>query len=1082
VVVGTASIGEPLAPGLAGRHQITEEQALQGWARPGARAVVLATVGGDETKAVAFAYDKGDAMPGGLEAVHRRGAFLAYGDANGQLNAEGWRLFEMVAKGVVEGGRWTESPSSVGLWFLQDGKPTRSLSAQEYRDWVNDQISDSVYKRLRNLGAIFGSIGVGGIIVLLFGLYANVQSFVTEKLKKDKEEIVDQTNRFATAEIDKQGNSLKTELERRTASAMAEMLFSKNSEMKNAIEKHLKERGAEKFQELLGEEGYQKDIVSKLNALIDENGTLTEKLFQQYDDPRTTGKKRRMALQLAYLYAEKEKHKVALRERIKNAILNFDEHEGVRTAALEIYEPYGQEEKDRKELETIVAKFAKVPLSLAMTQSFGTFISTFSDSEEHVEFLLNWLIRENKVPTVSFNPDSKDMNKGKTDEGKRDEGKRVDSLFLSIAGLKAVKKDDPQVLRLLVEYAVDKQDANKRAWGIYGLLLTRDNLQLTAGIETRKELVQKLLARINEIYFPGKVDEQGTFGNKTKNAQDLGPCLTVLLRSEDSGFVASSITAGNSDSVALQELLKRYTERLQLENKTMPKEVAEKLFEVGDLFVGDGCKLAIEHLLLRGVPDEDGSQNQKFLQMFLMKSPDWLPPSKNSFRHEYALRLAIEKDAKSRPPFDGTQKLLETLAMQPKNDHTILVDAIKKALSKYCYGPRTFDDIENMRVVLERHDQAPLVRDVLMPAYEQLQKNVLRRVETAKNWDLALRVYDSLIRHDSTDPEWRNRQGLVYLKRMDRDEAIGDFVKAIELRDSDYRYWENLGLAYRSAKQTKPTIQIKPTIKDYKKAIEYYKKAIEKLDMQENKPTDIGRERARLHKTLGLLHVLIDDEKGATEYTKKAVAGYKIKSDKAGCQVNLGLLFLRKKKWKEAFDNTTHVNQFDQSMPWNWIIRYIAARESDDEKTKDEADGAMNKWLSLHRHNDLATLNLYIEPLLKKHLNVREVIPGRLEGKPYLTTRFGKSITNSHPFTFEAGKKYIIDMESDYRNGDFDSYLILKDPSNESLDENDDSGGDRNARITFTAKITSDKYQVIATSFGGHSQGAYSLIIREADK
>jgi hypothetical protein len=1097
VVVGTASIGEPLAPGLAGRHQMTEEQALQGWARPGARALVLATVGGDETKAVAFAYDKGDTMPCGLEAAHRRGAFLACGDANGQLNAEGWRLFEMVAKGVAEGGRWTETPSPVSLWFLQDGKPTRSLSAQEYRDWVNDQISDSVYKRLRNLGSIFGSIGLGSIVALVLALYANVQNevngVVDKHVKPVKDDLVGLAKQLAaenSTQFEKRGRdferelerrtaglekelqqktaSLEKELERETASAFAELLFNKNTKLKDAVENDLKKRGGEAFGKLLVEDkDYQKEIVSKLSALIDEKGALTEMLLQQYDDRKHTGKKRRMALQLAYLYAEKEKHKVALRERIKNAILDFDEDEAVRTAALEIYEPHGQLDKDREELETIVKKFTKVPLSQAMAQSFGTFVSTFS--EEHGEYLLNWLIGENKVPTVSFKPNPKDINKGKTDQGKRDEGKRVDSLFLSIAGLKAVKKDNPKVLRLLVEYAVDKQDANRRAWGIYGLLLTRDNLQLTAGIETRKKLLQKLLARIGEAYFQGKVDErEETFGSETRNAQDLGPCLTGLLRKEDSGYVALSITASNSDSVALQELVKRYTERLQLENKPMPKEVAEKLYEVGDLFKGDGCKLAIEHLLLRGVSDEDGSQNQEFLQMFLRKAPDWLPRSKEKDpRYAYALRLAIEKDAKSRPAFDGTQKLLDTLGKQPKTDTTEVVGAIKNALYNYSYGSRTLNDLEDIWEVLEGHELAPLAKDLFGPAYEKLRDNLLIRAKRTNDWGLGLAVYGSLIKHDPKNPEWRYQRGLVFLERLgSAEEGIADFLAAIKLRDSDYNYSEKLGLARRSVKQ-------------FKLAIEDYKKAIEKLDMQGKKLNNTEQVRARLYKTLGLLHVLIDDEEGATEYTKKAVAGYKINSEKAGCQENLGLLFLRKKKWKEAFDNTTHVNELDQSMPWNWIIRYIAAKESDDEKTKAEADGAKKKWLALHRHNDLATLNLYIGPLLETHLNVREVISGRLDGKPNLATRFG--ITKSHKFKFEVGKKYIIDMESDFRKGGIDSYLILKGPSNDVIAEDDDSGGDRNARITFPAK-TSGVYQVIATSFGGQSQGAYALVIREADK
>jgi hypothetical protein len=74
----------------------------------------------------------------------------------------------------------------------------------------------------------------------------------------------------------------------------------------------------------------------------------------------------------------------------------------------------------------------------------------------------------------------------------------------------------------------------------------------------------------------------------------------------------------------------------------------------------------------------------------------------------------------------------------------------------------------------------------------------------------------------------------------------------------------------------------------------------------------------------------------------------------------------------------------------------------------------------------------------------------------------------------EAGKDYIIDLEG----RGFDAYLRLEHLNGVSIAEDDDSGGDLNSRIRFTATETAS-YVVVATSLGG-GVGGFTLIVRES--
>lgn len=79
-------------------------------------------------------------------------------------------------------------------------------------------------------------------------------------------------------------------------------------------------------------------------------------------------------------------------------------------------------------------------------------------------------------------------------------------------------------------------------------------------------------------------------------------------------------------------------------------------------------------------------------------------------------------------------------------------------------------------------------------------------------------------------------------------------------------------------------------------------------------------------------------------------------------------------------------------------------------------------------------------------------------------------------YTFEgtAGQAVAIQLES----ADFDTLLILQDPSGSELESNDDYGGTLNSTIIVTLP-ESGQYTVIASSFSGQG-GTYDLSVRTA--
>jgi predicted Zn finger-like uncharacterized protein len=82
--------------------------------------------------------------------------------------------------------------------------------------------------------------------------------------------------------------------------------------------------------------------------------------------------------------------------------------------------------------------------------------------------------------------------------------------------------------------------------------------------------------------------------------------------------------------------------------------------------------------------------------------------------------------------------------------------------------------------------------------------------------------------------------------------------------------------------------------------------------------------------------------------------------------------------------------------------------------------------------------------------------PRVAEGKPAKT----------YKVKLEAGKEYIIDMKASGKEFGHDPYLILLNPQNKKVAEDDDSGGFPNAQIRYSPSVAGE-YTVQATSFMG---------------
>ena len=1048
--IGPEAIGEPLPAELTGRQPLTDEQAAQGWAKPGPNALVLATVGGDTTKAVAFAFDKGERM-WGLAAPHRRGAFLATGNSRAQLKSTGWQLFDLAVKGVAEGGKWGGHPGAAGLWFLKDGTPTRSLSAGEYRDWAHDQIEKRVWGRVWKL---LSALGVGSLatVVGVFALYWKWDATQHEKTTEDiKARLITDMHNLADA----RGQQIETRLETRfekaessltakTGERMADLLFNPNSHMGAAVQKQLERTGKDKVADLIkNDPAVRNQLLDAARRGLEQNGKTAEQLLELYQDQAKmkNAAKRRQTLRLIYVYAADE-HQEKVRQLIRDTILNLEEEDSVRAAALEIFQPPDNDADARKELTKVLNACDLNGVSADFKRSLGTFITSFSDV--HADAILDWLEQSDKL----FTPTAADLLK-------------------SIAKLKRKDDGNPKVFGHLLTQVISPNKA-KSKWGIIALNSLAEDPGKVAFVpsatKTREEAIDKLLNEINM-----RALTRSDFPVRAPLMSLVGPGLSDK-------YLQKRIGSGpRAASPAVQELLASYAARLKSEKqKAVPRPIVDQLLQVTDLLDGYGTAELMQHALEFGEPEVAHAFLAKLPLLQTAKKPGLLAPE----NPQEVVDAAIESDARSTPPFQGTIKMWQLLPSEEKKEEASSVrENIRRALDTYAVASqRQFEDLANLRKVLDRIGPAgdQDLFGLFARALDRANDHVIRESIASGKWDYALKIYAKLGQVFPRDPEWPFQRGKLSLdKRHQYQEAITEITAAIDLNPPKIKpaYYLTRGMAYRKLQG-----KADDAIADYNAALRLSEQG--GLDDPENR-RERATERATIHKKLALAHILknANDPVSAKRnsdlvkfHIDKAVALYETPKEKADASENLGILYLTMEEWQLAFDNTVDAGNIYSETPWNWIVRYIAASQL---KRKD-AGATYQAWNRMGQPNDLANLYDYIPRLLTEHLGVVRVIDDRLQGNANMRTDFGESIGKAHSLLFKAGKKYVIDMESTV----VDSYLLLQDSKRKIVAEDDDSGGGRNARIEFTADQDGD-YTIIATSFGGQAQGAYALIIRE---
>jgi S1-C subfamily serine protease len=102
-------------------------------------------------------------------------------------------------------------------------------------------------------------------------------------------------------------------------------------------------------------------------------------------------------------------------------------------------------------------------------------------------------------------------------------------------------------------------------------------------------------------------------------------------------------------------------------------------------------------------------------------------------------------------------------------------------------------------------------------------------------------------------------------------------------------------------------------------------------------------------------------------------------------------------------------------------------------------------------------------------------VEGRITGDDPLDRVRAGCRHKVHTFKVTPGARYTIDLEST----DFDAYLRVEASDGKKLAEDDDSGGEYNARVVLRPE-REDTLRIIATTCDPGQRGAYRLIIRKA--
>jgi hypothetical protein len=183
----------------------------------------------------------------------------------------------------------------------------------------------------------------------------------------------------------------------------------------------------------------------------------------------------------------------------------------------------------------------------------------------------------------------------------------------------------------------------------------------------------------------------------------------------------------------------------------------------------------------------------------------------------------------------------------------------------------------------------------------------------------------------------------------------------------------------------------------------------------------------------------------------------------------LGGALLGQKKYAEAepllLAGYTGMKEREKMIPAQYQFRLVAA-----------AKLLVQLYEALDRKNDVAVWAKILNEHNWEECTLLATIhdidqPLRLTG---LLDAEAKALI--YQIRFKAGVSYVIDMIGP-NSKKLDPYLQVRDPQGKILAEDDDSGGNLNARIVLRTRVD-DIYRIRATSFGAGGSGDFTLTAR----
>ncbi|UCE03905.1 MAG: rhomboid family intramembrane serine protease [Candidatus Latescibacterota bacterium] len=205
----------------------------------------------------------------------------------------------------------------------------------------------------------------------------------------------------------------------------------------------------------------------------------------------------------------------------------------------------------------------------------------------------------------------------------------------------------------------------------------------------------------------------------------------------------------------------------------------------------------------------------------------------------------------------------------------------------------------------------------------------------------ALDEMDALIAEDPDEVRAYLVRGTTYMLMQEYEAAVDDLTIAIEMSPGFVDAYLSRASAYRE-------------LGELDEALEDCDRAI-----------DMAPRNWGAYHTRGHVLFLRNNDDAATEDWRRAAELTENREDQAGSLENIGLVYLRRGDWREAFEHSREVDAVHDQMAWNALFQAIAA---DQLGMSDAATSAYARWVTLREPTDVEQLRPILPSALLHYL------------------------------------------------------------------------------------------------------------------